>query len=94
MKKFMPAIILIIAMIDFSFNTRWAINGLTNTLIWHLTQFSSLILIFMAGFLFGLWHYNNWKKDDFWHNWGEIIGIGLMAIPVYVFSLHYLTIKF
>ena len=92
--KFIPAFILILAMFDFSFNTRWAIKGLTNTLFWHLTQFSSLFLILFSGILYGIWHKENISKNDFWHNWGEIISIGLLSILVYVFSLHYLTIKF
>ena len=92
MKKFIPSFIIIAALFVFSFNTRWAIEQKTNTLFWHLTQFIPLFSIFLSGLLFGLWNRREYGKPTFWHDWGEVVTIGIIALTVYVFSLHYITV--
>jgi len=96
MSKFIPPFVFILSVFLFSFNTRWAIKGGTyiNGWFWHLTQWGTIFGCVVAGILFGVWCRESWRDETFFHNFGEVMAVAVLAVGVYVFSLHYLTVRF
>lgn len=84
---FLPAFIFIAAMVVMAAYNYFSIRGLTSTKAWHYYQWSLVPMLVFAGWLLG-------RVPFTWHDYGEIVGIALLGVPVYVFLLHYLLRRF
>ena len=86
---YVPAIIYIFGTFLYSYNSYFSIRQKTNTWKWHFFQWFSILLFTISGILFGFWC----KQDFTFHYFGEIIGIAVLSIGIYVFNLHRLLRK-
>ena len=86
--KYLPSLIFIIASFVFAWYSHWSIKKNTNTWIWHLLQWGSIGLFlaggFLSGFVFGVSAFS-------FRLLGQILGVAVIGIPVYVFTLHALN---
>ncbi len=73
-------------MIVFAIYSYLSIRGKTASITWHLFQWISVLNFLLIGFGFGRW----WQEYFNFHDFGEIIGVAIIGIPVYVFFLHWL----
>jgi len=86
--NYICSIIFIFACFVFAFYNKYSIKGETNNWVWHLLQWFSVLLFLCSGIFFGVW-----LNDFNFHDFGKIIGIAVISIPVYVETLHYLLRK-
>uniref|UniRef100_A0A6M3IMG2 Uncharacterized protein n=1 Tax=viral metagenome TaxID=1070528 RepID=A0A6M3IMG2_9ZZZZ len=82
--KYLSSVLAILSAVLMAFYSYYSIKGLTATLAWHLFQWTSCAMLMWTGFEFGRWYI--WDAN--WHDFGRIVGIAVLAIPLYVFLLH------
>ena len=78
------AIVFWLAMAVFAVYNSRAIAGETSGIIWHVSQYISVALLVLYGILTG----RRLPRD--WHEFGELAGLTVIGIPVYVFLLHWI----
>ena len=78
---------IILAVLVYAGYSYFSIKGLTSGIGWHLCQWLSAGLFILAGIFHGYWQCIHLLD---WHNFGRIVGVSVLAIPVYVFFLHWL----
>ncbi len=84
--KYLSSILAICSAVLMAFYSYYSIRGMTGTGGWHLLQWASTAMLLLTGFEFGRWY----EEDFNFHDFGRIVGIGVISITVYVFLLHFL----
>ena len=83
--KYLSSVLAILSAVLMAFYSYYSIRGMTGTVAWHLFQWASTAMWIGTGFEFGRWYM--WNAAN-WHDFGRIVGIAVLAIPIYVFLLH------
>jgi len=83
---YISAIVFILGAFNYAFYSYLSIKGMTAGALWHIFQWQSVLLFMISGFCLGLW----WSVGFNWHEFGIGMSIGVLGIPVYVFTLHWL----
>ena len=81
-KMYYAPVLFIIGWLWYAGFSFFSIKGFTASWEWHGLQWGSAGIFILSGFLAG--KFKGWN----WHNFGRIIGIAVLGIPIYVFLLH------
>ena len=105
MKNFRSSLFFILGCMIFAVHEAYSIKGFEGGLVWHLTQFISILLYLIAGMYFGMWLRDYGTVTKFYRNanginvigqgfnyydFVNIVAVSLLGILLYVFSLHFL----
>ena len=105
MRKFRSSLFFLVACGIFAIHEAYSIRGLENGIVWHLTQYISILLYLIAGMYFGIWFkedgiIDSWEQNNKGipilgykfnhHDFREIVAVALVGILIYVFGLHWL----
>ena len=86
-------ITLLLACLTFAFYNALSIKGLTNTHLWHASQYATIILFLLSGVKDRTFEVFDLLYNKDFHNFGRrgtlLALVIIVSITAYVYSLHY-----